>query len=107
MTDRGAPRLTAAALGDLENIRTFTVETWGRARWLDYFAGMEAVFARLGADPRAGRPVEDLAPGLRLVVYRSHAIFFHENRRGEVVVLRVLHQKRDVEALRWAEVMKG
>lgn len=97
-------RLTSAALADLEDIRSFTINAWGRARWLDYFAGLEAVLGRLRDDPGAGRGMARLAPGLRVMVYRSHRVFFHANRRDEVVVLRVLHQKRDVDALRWGEM---
>lgn len=99
-------RLTGAALADLGDIRTFTIETWGRDQWLRYFAGLEAVFARLQEEPTTGRGVPRLAPGVRVVVYRSHRVFFHKNRREEVVVLRVLHQKRDVDAVRWAEVVE-
>lgn len=100
-------RLTKAAVADLEEIRTFTTDAWGRAKWLDYFAGLEAVFDRLQDDPTMGRQMARLAQGLRVVVYRSHRVFFHTNRRDEVVVLRVLHQKRDVEALRWGEGAEG
>lgn len=99
-------RLTAAALADLEDIRGCTTEAWGRAQWLRYFAGLEAVFDRPRREPRSGRAMARLAPGLRVVILRSHSVLFHQNRRGEVVVLRVLHQKRDAEALRWAETMK-
>lgn len=100
-----ALRLTTAALDDLEDIRSFTTDNWGRAQWLSYFAGLEAALGRLRDDRHAGRAMTRLAPGLRLLVYRSHRIFFHENRRGEVVVLRILHQKRDIEALRWLDLM--
>lgn len=99
-------RLTAAALADLEDIRRFTIDTWGREQWLRYFAGLEAVFARLRGHPGEGRAMARLAPGVRVVVYRSHRVFFHQNRREEVVVLRVLHQKRDIDGLRWGEMLE-
>ena len=85
-------RLTRAARSDLEDIRRRTVEVWGRDQWLRYYAGIEAVFARLRADPQVGRERNALAPGLRSILCGSHVVFFYETRRGELVVLRVLHQ---------------
>jgi plasmid stabilization system protein ParE len=33
-------------------------------------------------------------------------VFFYETRRGEVVILRVLHQQQNAEALKWADAME-
>ena len=37
-------KLTRTARRDLDAIRRFTVETWGRDQWLRYFAGLSAAF---------------------------------------------------------------
>lgn len=94
-------RLSRRAQADLDDIRDFTIETWGRAQWLKYYRGMAAAFQRIGTDPMVGRNRELLGPGLRSLSYEKHLIFFAPiaAAQGGPVILRIVHQRRYLPAL--------
>jgi toxin ParE1/3/4 len=95
--------LTAAAEADLEEIRAYTEETWGEARWLAYFGDILEAFERIAAFPRSGRARDAFAPGLRSVRCREHVIFYLPDVGSAVVVQRIVHGAQNVEALDWSE----
>jgi toxin ParE1/3/4 len=66
--------LTRSARQDLEAIRTFTVDRWGRQQWLNYYRGMAAVLEQIAAAPDAGRNRDVLFPGVRSISYKAHLI---------------------------------
>jgi toxin ParE1/3/4 len=104
MAGRGL-RITRAARRDLEAIRQHTQHEWGQTRWLRYFAALEQTFRRLRDEPGSGRRQDVLAPGLRSALSGSHEVFYYETSRRELVILRVLHQRQNAEALRWTDMM--
>ncbi|MGZ0187217.1 MAG: type II toxin-antitoxin system RelE/ParE family toxin [Alphaproteobacteria bacterium] len=94
-------QLSRLAQADLDDIRDYTVETWGRAQWLKYFRGMAAAFKKISVDPMAGRSRDLLGPGLRSLPYEKHLIFFAPipAAGGAAVILRIIHQRRYLPAL--------
>lgn len=50
-----AIRLSGQAKSDLEEIRSYTVETWDRDQWLVYYRQLVTAFERITRDPDAGR----------------------------------------------------
>ncbi len=94
-------RLTRQARGDLEDIRRYTISLWGQDQWHRYFAGLAAVFERVTADSLCGRPRDTLRARMRSFAYQKHLIFFEPiaHAGGEVVILRIVHQRRDLAAL--------
>ncbi|MCJ2060964.1 type II toxin-antitoxin system RelE/ParE family toxin [Methylobacterium sp. J-048] len=61
-------------------------------------ARIEAACAPVRDFPQAGPSREQLAPGLRVVIERAYAIYYQHDER-EIVIVRVLHGARDVDAL--------
>lgn len=98
-------RLTRTARRDIEGIRKFTTARWGRDQWLSYYAGLLAAFDRIVVDPQAGRPRNAIHLGLRSLIVGQHTIFFSPVRRagGAVVIVRILHQKRNLDAMSFAD----
>ncbi len=94
-------RLTRTARRDLEDIRKHTVARWGREQWLRYFAGLSAAFERIANDPQCGRQRDALHKGLRSLTCEQHVVFFSPTRHagGAPVILRIIHQKRNISAL--------
>lgn len=94
-------KLTRSARRDLEDIRRFTVDRWGRDQWLKYFAGLQLSFERITTDSGCGRPRDALSAGLRSLTCEQHVIFFSPIRRanGAVVIVRIVHQRRNLAAL--------
>ena len=57
-------RLTLLARQDLEDLRRFTIDTWGQEQWRRYFAGIVLAFERVARDGRCGRPRSNLRYGM-------------------------------------------
>ncbi len=98
-------RLTRTARRDLDEIRTYTVARWGRQQWLRYYGGLSAAFAQIARDMRCGRPRDALSRGLRSLTYEQHVIFFYPTRHagGGIVIVRIVHQRRNLAAMSFAD----
>ena len=98
-------KLTGAARRDVAEIRQYTIDRWGREQWLRYFAGLSEAFEQIVVDPASGRPRDILRKGLRSLPYESHLIFFRPVRHagGIPIVLRILHQRQNLAALKFYE----
>lgn len=98
-------RLSRRARRDLDDIRRYTIETWGRNQWLTYYRGLVRTFEAIVADPDGGRDRSLFAPGLRSLNYRRHVVFFAriDAAGGEPVILRIVHQRRNLPALVYYE----
>jgi toxin ParE1/3/4 len=102
-------RLSRLARRDLDDIRLYTVRTWGRDQWLTYYRGLVRTFEGVVADPDGGRVRSLFAVGLRSVNYRRHVVFFARMAAAgdEPVVLRIVHQRRNMPALVYFEDIGG
>ena len=104
-----AIKLSRLAQRDLDEIRRYTVETWGRAQWLTYYRGLVRTFDGITANPERGRDRRLFAPGLRSVNYGRHVIFYARIAAadGEPVILRIVHGRRNLPALVYYEDISG
>ena len=100
-----AIKLSHLALQDLEDIRRYTTETWGRGQWLKYYRGMVAAFEAIEASPEQGRNRDLFYDGMKSKNCGRHVIFYKtmETADGAPVILRIIHQKRNLPALVYYE----
>lgn len=93
--------LSRLARADLEDIRRYTVETWGRAQWLAYYRKLVQGFEAIAKNPDAGRDRSLFMPGMRSLNCEKHVIFYQrlDAAKGAPVVLRIVHQRRHLPAL--------
>ena len=98
-------KLTRTARRDLDDIRTYTLARWGQDQWLRYFVGLSAAFERIAKDPQTGRQRDKLHKGLRSLTFEQHVIFFNPIRHagGAIVVVRIVHQRRNMTALSFTD----
>jgi toxin ParE1/3/4 len=90
--------LTGRAAQDLHDIHGRSVETWGVARADRYLADVYAVCDRVATKPELGRFRSRRSAPFLMIPAGRHFIVY--DRSGEdVVVLTVLHQARDIEAI--------
>ena len=103
--DDMAIRLSRLAKRDLDEIRKYTIETWGRGQWLKYYGGMVQAFKEIAKDPDGGRDRSLFAPGLRSVNYGRHVILFARVAAAgdEPVIIRIIHERRNLPALAYYE----
>lgn len=87
--------LARAAYTDLEEIDAYTLATWGGQQRDVYITALFSRFADLAALPGMGRLRPELAEGVRSFPHQQHVIFY-ELYDERCVILRVLHQSRDV-----------
>jgi toxin ParE1/3/4 len=91
-------RLTPAAADDLDEAFAY-VTTRNRAAATTFLRRLEQAVELLGELPEMGAPLapeefELVAPGVRFVVVEPYVIFYRFADAG-VIVLRVLHARRD------------
>jgi len=104
-----ALKLSHQARQDLEEIRTYTQERWGRAQWLDYYRGLVAALDTIEANPMSGRRRDLFRKGMRSMNCGRHIIFFSPvaAASGKPVVLRILHQRRHLPAMVYYDDLDG
>ncbi len=88
--------LSPAALADLGDIWDYTAEHWGVEQADHYVGDIRKACEGLAGGTRISRPVTVRA-GYRKSLVGSHTLFFKTNERDEIVIVRVLHQRMDVE----------
>lgn len=90
-------RLTQEARADLETIRTYGVEHFGEAAAERHLRGIRDAFDLLARHPLAGQERPEFQPGIRATSRRPHRILYSVDG-GLVLIIRVIHQARDVPA---------
>jgi len=86
-------RYTRRAEADLDEIAKYTIETWSTPQSARYIGALERCCARLADNPMLGR-VYLLRPRYSRFEEGSHVVFFRRETGGDVLVVRVLHQRR-------------
>jgi toxin ParE1/3/4 len=89
--------VTDEAKRDMADIGNYSKRTWGAEQARTYRGLIIQSFAKLLERPSRGRLQDNLAPSVRRLNVRRHAVFYFV--RGEdLVISRVLHQSMDFTA---------
>jgi toxin ParE1/3/4 len=97
-------RLTRIARQDLAETRDYTEGTWGEAQWLRYFTAIAQALDRIAENPDCGQQRDRIGVGVRSLPVGKHLIFFAPfEGYEEVVVLRIVHQSRNLAGLRFLD----
>lgn len=94
------------ARADLLAIRAWGEDRWGEDRTRDFLEGMIETIERLEAAPEMGRPRPEFFAGLRSIRYRGYAIFY-AIEGGRPAIVAVLHERRNLAALEFADRILG
>ena len=86
-----------AAKADLDDIWSYTVERWGEAQAADYLRAIDAACRGLVDGAKLSKAIDDIRPGYRKAFAQRHVIYFRLDGAGDAVIVRILHQVRDVE----------
>lgn len=89
--------LTPAAQADVERIWDYTAQRWNVAQAERYIQNIKDACHELAAGTRTSRPV-DIREGYRKLSVGSHFLYFKKNDAGQIVVVRILHQRMDVNS---------
>jgi toxin ParE1/3/4 len=89
--------LSPAAQADLEQIWDYTHDRWGVDQAEEYLRELQCAIERAAANPQIGRACDEIRPGYRKLAAGSHTLFYRATADGLVDVVRVLHQRMDVD----------
>ena len=84
------------AQADIDDIWEYTVSQWGVRQAETYLRLIKEAVEAVATDPRVGRSCDDVRPGYRKYLVGSHVLFYRVTATA-VVVVRILHQRMDVE----------
>lgn len=86
--------VSKAAVADLASIWRRGEDRWGSDQADSYIGGVQRAIGIIAADPRRGRPCDDLRLGYRKFAVGTHMLFFRIRSDG-IEIVRVLHQRMD------------
>jgi toxin ParE1/3/4 len=89
--------LSPAAQLDLEQIWDYTCRRWAVEQADEYLRELQRAIELAAANPRIGQACEEIRPGYRKLAAGSHTLYYRLMPDGVVDVVRVLHQRMDVD----------
>lgn len=89
--------LSPAARADVEQIWDFTSARWDHDQAEAYLREIQRAIDRIVANPRIGRACEEIRAGYRRHAVGSHTLYYRILSDGVINVVRVLHQRMDVD----------
>lgn len=93
-----SPIISETAAAELIEIWEYTYRTWGEPQAERYLRLLNAAFERVGLAPGVGRDRSEYLPEMRSVAVERHVVFYRAFG-PDVVILRVVHQRRDMAAM--------
>lgn len=90
-------RLSAAARRDLTGIWTYSAKRWDEAQADRYVRLFADSFEGLARGSLKGRSADDIRTGYFKLAVGSHLVFYRMGAAGVIEVVRILHQRMDIE----------
>ena len=91
-------QLTIAAVKDLEEIWIYTYKNWSFEQADRYYNLIIDEIEFLSTNPLSGRSMDYLKEGYRVSKVKSHLVFYKIINNEAVEIIRVLHQRMDVNS---------
>ena len=90
--------LTNQALSDLKAIGIYSQNTWGKLQRDRYLSALDKAFHALAKDHLKGRDCGEIRDGYRKHQVGKHIIFYHEIDASLIEIVRILHERMDIES---------
>ena len=82
---------------DIEKIWLYTLENWSLEQADRYYNLILDQIEFIAENFESGKSVDYLKKGYRTSTVKSHIIFYKKSRKNIVEIIRVLHQKMEIE----------
>ncbi len=89
--------ISKKASEDIEKIWLYTYENWSQEQADRYYNLILDEIEYIAENFESGKSVDYIKKGYRATVVKSHIIFYKKSKHNIVEIIRVLHQKMDVE----------
>jgi len=91
-------KISIEAKNDIEKIWLYTFENWSLEQADRYFDLIMDEIEYIAENPTSGKDFSDVRKGYLRTQIKSHLIFYKVNKNlNEVEIIRVLHQRMDIE----------
>lgn len=90
-------RISESAIKDLNGIWEYTFLNWSKEQADRYHNLIMNEIEFVSENTTSGKSMEHVKEGYLVVYVKSHMIFFKRNK-GIVEIIRILHQKMDIES---------
>ena len=90
-------RISNKAVSDLDEIWVYTFNKWSVKQADRYYNLIISEIEYLATNPGSGKSMEHIKIGYRASKIKSHLIFYKLNTNNIVEVVRILHQRMDIE----------
>ena len=90
-------RISEKAVEDLENIWVYTFEKWSSEQADRYYNLVINEIEFISKNFNTGKAMDHIRKGYRASVVKSHLILYRNGHNDIVEIIRILHQKMDVE----------
>ena len=90
-------RISEKAVEDLENIWTYTLHKWSIEQADRYYNLIINEIEFITNNFMTGKSMNHIKKGYRASIVKSHLIFYRKSQDNQVEVIRILHQRMDVE----------
>lgn len=91
-------RLAPRARQDFAQILAYTERVWGVEQKSVYRRLTSNALRHLGEHPDLGESRDELFLGCRALQVGQHVVFYHRPDPSELVVLRIVHYRQDIQA---------
>jgi len=82
---------------DIEKIWLYTFDNWSLEQADRYYNLILNEIEYISENFESGKSVDHIKKGYRSSIVKSHIIFYKKSKRNIVEIIRVLHQKMDIE----------
>ena len=89
--------ISEEALKDIDNIWLYTAENWSLEQADRYFNLILDEIEYISENFETGRDIGSIRKGYRYSKVKSHLIFYKKSKSGKIEIIRVLHEKMDIE----------
>lgn len=89
--------ISEKAIEDLDEIWLHTFETWSQDQADRYYNLLIDEFEYIAVHFESGKSMEHIKEGYRATKVKSHLIFYRKSENGMIEIIRILHQRMDIE----------
>ena len=85
------------ALKDIDNIWLYTAKNWSLEQADRYYNLILDEIEYISENFEFGRDIGHIRKGYRCSKVKSHLVFYKKSQNGKIEIIRILHERMDVE----------
>lgn len=90
--------LRQEAIDDLTDIWNYTLFEWSENQADKYYKTIKSACKEIGKNPNLGKIYKEINQNLKGLRCGKHIIFYQEISKNEIEIIRILHERMDLES---------